>query len=312
MRVYRGIPDTPLAPLALTIGNFDGLHIAHQRMLKRLVGYARDHAYQVAVLTFEPHSLQTLAPSRAPRRLLSLDHKLRLLADMEVDVVVICRFDRVFSQQRAEDFIHNILIQRLNVRYILTGEDFRFGWRKHGTIDTLRRVNGLTVEVMPVMMRDIPGCGMVRISSSVVRTLVEQGSFAVMPAILGRRFGYTGRVLHGQKLGRTLGCPTANFRAVQRTIISGVFTSIVRGVSSYPWPAISCLGYRPTVTRGHEAVLETHLLDFQGDLYGQRLSVDILHKLRDEKRYASLDELRLVIAEDCRQARCYFTDLNIA
>jgi len=302
MRVRRTISARSQSPTALTIGNFDGVHRGHQAMLARLKDKARELGLQACVLTFEPHPLELFAPQTAPTRLTSLREKLELLAAHGVECVQVNRFNRAFASRSPQDFIGQVLLSGLNMRWLLIGDDFRFGARRAGDFALLQeasRAQGFGLEAMPTVEQ-----GGVRVSSSAVRAALAAGQLAEAEALLGRPYSISGRVVHGDKLGRQIGFPTANVQLRHnRPPLAGIFAvRTVDGEGAVRHGAAS-LGLRPTVDDSGRAKLEVHLFDFAGDLYGHHLRVDFLHKIRDERKYPDLDALKARIAEDCEIAR---------
>jgi riboflavin kinase/FMN adenylyltransferase len=302
MRVRRVIPERSQTPTALTIGNFDGVHRGHQAMLERLKDSARELGLSACVLTFEPHPLELFAPQTAPTRLTSLREKLELLAAHGIEHVQVSRFDRAFASRSPQDFIERVLLAGLGMRWLLIGDDFRFGARRAGDfslLQTASREHGFGLEAMPTVAFE--GA---RVSSSMVRAALAAGRLAEAEALLGRPYSISGRVVHGDKLGRTIGYPTANVQLRHnRPPLSGIFAvRTVDGLGCWRKGAAS-LGLRPTVENSGRNRLEVHLFDFAGDLYGQHLRVDFLHKIRDEQKFPDLAALKSRIAEDCDIAR---------
>jgi len=291
-----------LGPVALTIGNFDGVHNGHQAMLARLVAAARTRGVPATVLTFEPHPREFFAPQSAPTRLTNVREKLELLAAHGVDRVHVQRFSAAFAALAPEAFVERVLVGTLAARWVLVGDDFRFGAKRAGDFaflaDAARR-HGFDLEAMPTVSD-----GGVRVSSSAVREALARGELARAHALLGRAYSISGRVVHGEKLGRALGFATANVQLKHnRPPLGGIFAVRVHGIGASPRPGVASLGVRPTVHAAGKPVLEVHLFDFTGDLYGAHLRVEFLAKLRDEEKYADLDTLKAQIARDCVAAR---------
>ena len=302
MRVFRGLPAAADREVALTIGNFDGVHRGHQAMLARLTEAADDLALPSAVLTFDPHPREYFAPHAAPPRLSTLRNKLERFAGHGIERVYIARFDRALAGLAPEAFISDVLVRRLGARWVLVGEDFRFGKARAGDLSTLRGAERtFSVEAM----RTVAVAGE-RASSTTVRDALADGDFARAAALLGRPFTLAGRVAHGAKLGRTLGFPTANLRLKQRPPVTGVFAVRVHGVGTAPRAGVASLGVRPTVTDRGAPLLEVFLFDFDATLYGRRIVVEFLHKLRDEARFPDLDALTRQMHRDVAEAREYF------
>ena len=302
MRVCRTFSERSRLPSALTIGNFDGVHRGHQAMLARLKANARALGLPACVLTFEPHPLELFAPQTAPTRLTSLREKLELLASHGIERVHVSRFNRAYASRSPQDFIEQVLLEGLGMRWLLIGDDFRFGAKRAGDFALLQeasRKHGFGLEAMHTVA--LEG---VRVSSSVVRAALAAGRLAEAKALLGRPYSISGRVVHGDKLGRKIGFPTANVQLRHnRPPLSGIFA--VRTVDGHGVlrNGAASLGLRPTVDQSGRAKLEVHLFDFDGDLYGEHLRIDFLHKIRDEQKFPDLETLKSRIAQDCDIAR---------
>lgn len=302
MRVFRGLPAAADREVALTIGNFDGVHRGHQAMLARLIEAADDLALPSAVLTFDPHPREFFAPHAAPPRLSTLRGKLERFAAQGIERVFVARFDGALAGLAPEAFIDDVLGRRLGARWVLVGEDFRFGRARAGDLAALRgAARAFSVEAMRTVVVDGE-----RASSTTVRDALAAGDFARAARLLGRPYTLAGRVAHGAKLGRTLGFPTANLRLTQRPPLSGVFAVRVHGIATEPRAGVASLGVRPTVTDQGAPLLEVFLFDFDQPLYGRRIVVEFLHKLRDEARFADLDALTRQMHRDAAQAREFF------
>jgi riboflavin kinase / FMN adenylyltransferase len=307
MRLTHGASDAQLPPVALTVGNFDGIHRGHQAMLQRLLAGARARSLQSCVLTFEPHPREFFSAQAAPTRLTSLREKLELLEAHGVERAHVQRFDRGFASLAPESFVEQVLAKRLKARWLLIGEDFRFGAKRAGDVPLLKSLGpryGYEVEVLPAVMR-----AGARVSSSAVRAALAAGDLAGAEALLGRPYGISGRVVHGRKLGRELGFATANVQLKHnRPPLTGIYAVRVHGVGSASRPAVASLGVRPTITASGRAVLEVHLFDFSDDLYGAHMRVEFLHKIRDEEKYSDLDTLKAQIERDCEAARSFLLE----
>ena len=307
MQVYFGNPHRfGLSGCALTIGNFDGVHLGHQKMLARLRDEARARGLPTALLTFEPHPREFFAKGLPPARLSTLRDKLGYLDERKlVDRVFVYRFNHAFSRMSASDFIRTVLVKALQTRYLLIGDDFQFGADRSGNFELLAGCPDFVTEAMPSVL--VQG---ERASSTLVRERLEAGDLEAAARLLGRPYQISGRVVHGRKLGRTLGFPTANVHLPhRRPALSGVFVvsvdtpfGVVGGVAS--------LGLNPTVSDTPEYKLEVHLFDFGHSLYGQRIRVRFLKKLRDEARYETLPDLVAQIERDADQARTYLSRLQ--
>ena len=306
MQLVRGLHN--LRPhhrgCVATIGNFDGVHRGHQAILKRLRERAVELGVPGCVVIFEPQPREFFAPETAPARLTPLRDKLELLAGEGVDQVLCLSFNRRLSKLSAADFVEKVLIEGLGIQHLEVGDDFRFGCDRVGDFDFLQQAgaaHGFSVEAAQTV--EIDG---VRISSTKVRTALADADFALAERLLGRPFRMTGRVLHGQKLARQLGTPTANVQLKRRRVpLSGVYL-VSATVDGKAWPGVANIGVRPTVAGDGSAHLEVHLLDFAGDLYGRRLTVAFHHKLRDEQRFASLEALKTAINADVAAARAHW------
>ena len=310
MLVTRGACAAALPPVALTIGNFDGVHKGHQAILDRLCRAAAARSLVACVLTFEPHPREFFAPQSAPTRLTSLREKLELLGAKGIGRAHVQRFASGFAAMPAEAFVEQVLCRVLAARWILIGDDFRFGTRRAGDVALLRTLGerfGFEVETVPT----IEHAGS-RVSSSSVREALSAGDLARAEALLGRPYSISGRVVHGNQLGRELGFATANIQLQHnRPPLMGIYAVRVHGVhgaDGKPCDGAASLGVRPTIKSAGQAVLEVHLFDFDGELYRRHLRVDFLHKIRDEEKYPDLESLRAQIARDCEAARYFLKE----
>ncbi len=306
MQLVRGLHN--LRPrhrgCVATIGNFDGVHRGHQAILARLRERAAELQLPSCVVIFEPQPREFFSPDKAPPRLTRLREKLCLLEEQGVDLVLCLAFNRRLRELSAAEFVHAVLVEGLGVRHLEVGDDFRFGCDRAGDFDFLLRAGaaeGFTVEAATTIEVDGE-----RVSSTRLREVLARGDLDAAQALLGRAFSLGGRVVHGQKLGRQLGAPTANVQLKRRTTpLSGVYLVSVEldGVSR---PGVANIGMRPTVESDGRPHLEVHLLDFQADLYGRRVEVVFQRKLRDELRFASLEALKTAIDADIAAARDYW------
>lgn len=302
MRVKRDLTSVTGAPVALTIGNFDGVHRGHQAMLARLIEAADDLCLPPAVLTFDPHPREFFSPASAPARLSTLRAKLELFRAYGVATTYVARFDARLASLSAGEFVSDILERRLETRWLLVGEDFRFGRGRMGDLAFLRSATRrFSVEAMSTVSVDGE-----RASSTAVRTALSAGDLGLAAALLGRNYAITGHVAHGDKVGRTLGFPTANIALRRVPALTGIFAVHVHGLGNAARDGVASVGVRPTVTQSGKPVAEVYLFDFDGTLYGKRITVEFLHKLRDEARYADLAALTRQIGRDVREAREYF------
>ena len=284
-----------------TIGNYDGVHRGHQHMIAAVRAKADELGVPAVVVTFEPTPREFFAGPAAPSRLTRLREKLQALAQYGVDRVVVLRFDRRMQGMGADEFVQRLLVEGLGVRHMVVGHDFHFARRREGTIETLRAagaVHGFTVAEVGQFLLEGE-----RVSSSLVRDALNRGDLERATRLLGRPYRMAGRVRLGKRLGRTLGYPTANL-ALQRKVVPlwGIFAVRVSGAGLVEYPAVSSLGTRPTVN-GTDPLLEVHLFDYDGDLYGQHLDVDFVARLRDEQKFESLDALVAQMHRDAAAAR---------
>lgn len=303
MHVFRGLPPAADFPIALTIGNFDGVHRGHLAMLARLVEAADDLALPSAVLTFDPPPREYFAKASAPPRLSSIRDKILQFAARGVARTYVARFDATLASLEPEAFIEAVLVRRLGARWLLVGEDFRFGRGRAGDLATLRRhARTFSVEAMRTVTIDGE-----RASSTAVRAALTAGNLAHAGALLGRPFSIWGRVAHGAGLGRQLGFPTANLPLRRKPPVAGIFAARVHGLGGAPIRGVASVGVRPTVTDVGAPMVEVFLFDFDAPLYGRRIGVEFVHKLRDEERYPDLDALARQIEQDVATARDYFS-----
>ena len=302
MRIYRGLPARADDPIALTIGNFDGVHRGHQAMLSRLCEAAEDLRLPPAVLTFDPHPREFFARDAAPPRLNTLRQKLDVFGAFGIASTIVARFDARLASLTPVEFIDDVLVKKLNVRWVLVGDDFRFGKGRAGDLAVLRaHARTFSVEGM----RTIAVSGE-RASSTAIREALAAGDLTRAEALLGRPYSLSGRVAHGDKLGRNLGFPTANIALRQRPALSGIFAVRVYGLENGAHSGVASLGVRPTIKENAKPLLEVFVFDFDETIYGRRVTVEFLHKLRDEEKYDDLDALTHQIRADVAQAREFF------
>jgi riboflavin kinase / FMN adenylyltransferase len=302
MRLIRGIAGltAPAGRCAVTIGSYDGLHLGHQALLGRLIERSRQASLPAVVVTFEPMPREYLQPQDPPARLTSLRERWRVLQALPLDYLCVLRFDEALRNLSPQEFA-GLLARRLNAVSVVVGHDFRFGRQGAATAEVLGeagRTLGFGVEVVPAVK-----LGDERISSSGVRAALALGDFGRAALWLGRPWAMRGRVRGGERLGRKLGFPTANLALERRRCpVAGVFAVRVRGIGAAALPGVASLGTRPTVN-GSEALLETHVFDFDGDLYGREIAVEFVAKLRAEVRFDSLHALTAQIHTDAAEAR---------
>jgi len=319
MQVFRGFQHPTVAPAcALTIGNFDGVHAGHQAMLALLRAEAQRRRVPSCVLTFEPHPRDYFAkklqqPDLAPARVGTLRDKLQDLAECGVDQTVVLPFNAQLAGQQPAAFIDTVLVRGLGVRYVLVGDDFRFGAKRAGDyamLDAAGSAHGFDVARMNSY--EVHG---LRVSSSAVRQALAAGDMAQAAKLLGRPYAISGHIVHGRKLGRELGFRTLNMRfAHWKPAASGIFVVLVHGLAAQPLPGVANLGVRPSLdpsdVNGGRVLLETHCLDWPATLgaegaYGKIARVELLHKLHDERKYEGLDALTRGIHQDCDDARAW-------
>jgi riboflavin kinase/FMN adenylyltransferase len=324
MQIFRGFRHPGIAPAcALTIGNFDGVHRGHQAMLALLSAEARQRGLASCVLTFEPHprdyfAAATQRPELAPARIGTLRDKLCELAACGVAQTVVLPFDAKLAAQSPDSFIDQVLLQGLGARYVLVGDDFRFGAKRAGDyamLDAAGDARGFDVARM--QSYEVHG---LRVSSSAVREALQQGRMADVQALLGRPYSISGHVVHGRKLGRELGFATLNLRFSHwKCAASGIFAVKVHGLGPQPLQGVANLGIRPSLdpgdVNGGRVLLETHCLQWPATLgregaYGKIVRVELLHKLHDERKYPSLQALQAGIAQDCEDARALFSSTH--
>ena len=320
MKVFRGFKHPDVAPAcALTIGNFDGVHRGHQAMLALLKSEAQQRGVPCCALTFEPHprdffAARTHQPELAPARVGTLRDKLTELAHSGVDQTVVLPFDARLAAHTPQAFIDEVLVDGLGAKYILVGDDFRFGAKRAGDYALLDAVGSMQgFDVARMNSYEVHG---LRVSSSAVREALGLGRMADAARLLGRPYRISGHVVHGRKLGRALGFKTLNLRfAHWKPAASGIFAVLVHGLTEAALAGVANMGIRPSLdprdVNGGRVLLETHCLDWPEHLgpegaYGKIIRVELLHKLHDELKYDTLDALRAGITQDCRDARAYF------
>ena len=290
-----------------TIGNFDGVHLGHQAVFRNLIEQGRKLGLPSVVITFEPQPQEYFAPQQAPARLTRLREKLLAIEESGIDRVLLLEFNKRLAAMEAHDFVEQILVQRLGMRFLYVGDDFRFGRGRHGDfrmLCDLGRKRGFTVETMHTFRLSED-----RVSSTRVREALTQGDLQAAAHLLGRPYRICGRVAHGDKRGRTIGFPTANVDLHRRVSpVHGVFAVRMHGLGGESLSGVANIGTRPTVTGDPRYLLEVHLFDFAREIYGEHVEVEFVHKLRDEKRFDSFEELRRQILQDAWQARQFLIE----
>ncbi len=287
-----------------TIGNFDGVHLGHQAVLGQLAEKAAELCLPTVLITFEPQPMEYFIPEKVPARLTRFREKILALQRYSVNRVCCLSFNNKLANLSAQDFIKQVLVDKLGVKYLVVGDDFRFGLNRAGTFETLLEAGkkyGFQVVSMHTFEIDNA-----RVSSTRIRAALQKGDMSAAEKLLGRRYRMSGRVAHGEKLGRELGFPTANIHLHRHASpIQGIFVVEVFGLDEEPLQGVASVGTRPTINET-KALLEVFLLDFNQDIYGRHIQVSFLKKLRDEEKFDSLDELTKQIQQDVEQAQAYF------
>ncbi|MDP5052556.1 MAG: bifunctional riboflavin kinase/FAD synthetase, partial [Congregibacter sp.] len=307
MELLRGLTGlrSHHRPCVATIGAFDGVHLGHQTVVAQLAEQGHNYGLPTAVVTFEPLPREYLAADTAPPRLQSFRERFAALAALGVDRLLCLRFDDGLRNMSAEQFADSIFVQGLGVRSLILGDDFRFGHDREGGFSLVRSIGER--EGFATLATETLEFEGERISSTRVRNALAIGDFATSRACLGRDYEISGRVIYGRQLGRLIGAPTANIALRRESIpLAGVFAVTVGGAGLVDVPAIANVGVRPTVAAGAKPNLEVHILDGDHALYGERLQVRFLHKLRDEQRFESVDLLKAQIHQDINGARAWF------
>ncbi|MGB5831885.1 MAG: bifunctional riboflavin kinase/FAD synthetase [Thiohalocapsa sp.] len=310
MRLIRGLHnlrDRDRGCVA-TIGNFDGVHIGHRAVFQRLLERGQALGLPAAVITFEPQPMEFFAPDSAPARLTRLREKVAAIADDGINRIMLLEFGPRLAAMAAPAFVDRLLVRGLGVRFLLVGDDFRFGHNRTGDFQLLRSVGakqGIEVENLYTIKHAEE-----RVSSTRIREALARGELDQARYLLGRPYRICGRVAHGDERGRTIGFPTANIHLHRRVSpVTGVYAVLVRGIAEGPMPGVANVGKRPTFG-GTEPRLEVHLFDFDGDLYGRHLDVEFRLKLREEQRFESFDVLKLQIVRDAAAAREYLEAIS--
>ena len=304
MQILRGLYSPNTQPVALTVGNFDGVHLGHQALLQALQQAAQVRGLQTAVVIFEPHPREFFTPATAPARLTSLREKLQFFAALKIDRVHVCRFNAHFAQMTAANFIQT-LHDKLFAQFVLIGDDFRFGSGRVGDFAMMEKIaadSEFDVQAMHSVLHDG-----VRISSTAVRAALAAGQLRTAQRYLGRHYSMSGRVVHGDQVGRTLGFPTANIQVRHPHLpLAGIYVVQVHSEGLGVLQGVASLGVRPTVKHNAQPVLEVHLFEFDQQIYGKHLRVEFLQKLRDEEKYPDLATLTRHIALDVKHAKEWF------
>ncbi len=306
-RLFRDVDGGSLCPhgSVVCIGAFDGLHSGHRALVRHAVTRARALGVECVVVTFEPLPREFFSKDHPPPRLTLARAKVEGLLGLGADRVGLLRFDARLSAMSAEDFVRTLLVGRLAAREVWIGPEFRFGHRRAGDVALLQAMGselGFSADaIAPVEVQGE------RVSSTRIREALKSGDFTTTTRLLGRPYAIGGRVVRGKQLGRTLGFPTANLRFPKAPALSGIYATWVHGVGDAPWPSVSSFGTRPTVD-GVEPLLEAHLFDFAGDLYGRHIEVEFVAKLRDELKFPDLPSLTEQMHRDADQARALLSE----
>jgi riboflavin kinase/FMN adenylyltransferase len=306
MKLIRGLYNLrqPIPASAVTIGNFDGVHRGHQLVISQLKQVAGAASLPTVVIIFEPQPIEYFAPDKAPKRLARFREKIAYLKAQQIDYLLCLHFDQKLAAQSAEDFVQQILVSSLNTKHLVIGDDFHFGKNRQGNFqflkDNCERYGFMVDETVTLMIDDE------RVSSTRIRESIQQGDFEKAAELLGRPYSLSGRIAHGQKLGRKLGYPTINIKMGDKTlIVKGIFAVNVKGLDNRVLEGVASIGTRPTVN-GVDTILEVYILDFDRDVYGSSVEVNFLHKIRNEEKFDSLDELTAHIAQDTKKAKAFF------
>lgn len=312
MRVARGFAAVSLPPegCVATIGNFDGVHLGHRAVIENLSAQGQRLRLPVVIILFEPQPLEFFSPEHAPPRITSLREKLTRLATLPVDFVLLLRFDHALAESSAEEFIQKVLIDSLKIKYLVVGDDFRFGKDRRGDFSLLRQAGDQAgFEVADTGSVQVDGQ---RVSSTLIRELLATGKLDWAQRLLGQPYSICGRIVAGDRLGRRIGFPTANINLrLKKAPLQGVFAVTMTGISHRPLTGVANVGARPTVAHGQIFQLETHLFDFSGDIYGRLVEVHFYRKLRDEQRFDDVESLTKQIERDAIAARAFFKNFNI-
>jgi riboflavin kinase/FMN adenylyltransferase len=304
MHLIRGLEQ--LQPFkkgcVLTIGNFDGVHLGHRAVVQKLVRQGKSFDLPVVVMVFEPQPLEYFLRDNAPARLTRLQEKVRHFQKLGIDYLVIVRFNQAFADAEPEYFIKEILLNRLNVKFLVIGDDFHFGKARRGNFAMLKemgRINGFHVESTEPYLLDGH-----RVSSTLIRDALNAGELDTAEKLLGRAYSVCGTVEHGEKRGSAIGFPTANIQMHrEKTPIQGVFAVTMTGVDECALSGVANVGTRPTFDGGTRVILEVHLFNFDEDIYGREVEVHFKKKIRDEVRFNSMDELQRQIHKDVASAQ---------
>ncbi len=304
MRIIRGLHNLhdQIGNCVATIGNFDGVHRGHSEVVKVISRKGKEFGLPVVVIVFEPQPLEFFKPDQAPPRLTKLREKLQYLSALPVDAVLVLNFDRQLAALSPVQFIREILLDGLKIRHLTIGDDFRFGQQRKGDFSLLKETGKTSgFDVASVRSFLIDGQ---RVSSTLIREALGQGDLEKVYRLLGRNYSICGRVVHGEKRGRSIGFPTANIRVCRKkSPVQGVFAVKMKGLGGRTMNGIANVGSRPTIEGDETVLLEAHLFDFDEEIYGQHVEVFFLKKIRDEQKFSSVEQLRKQIIMDSETAR---------
>jgi riboflavin kinase/FMN adenylyltransferase len=307
-KIIRGFHNLSASPAGCvaTIGNFDGVHLGHQAVLNQLAMKGDTLGLPAVIITFERQPNEFFSPDKAPARLSRFREKVEALRCYSIQQLCVLKFNKKLAQMTAEDFVRQLLVDGLNVRYLVVGDDFKFGKNRQGDFAMLQQAgerHGFQVVNMHTFLVDN-----IRVSSTRVRQALYSGDLVLAEKLLGRPYRMSGRVAHGDKRGRMLGFPTANIHLHRRKVpLSGVYAVQLFGIDGEPIQGVANVGVRPTVG-SEKALLEVHLFDFDRDIYGEHVQIFFLQKLREEQKFADLTELTKQIEQDCQRAKAYFAN----
>ncbi len=306
--IIRGLHNLAKNPVSCvaTIGNFDGVHLGHQAVINQLAMKGSTLGLPVVIIMFEPQPNEFFASDKAPARLNRFREKAEALKSYSIDTLCVLPFNKKLSNMSAEDFIQHLLVIGLNIKYLVVGDDFKFGKARQGNLAMLKQagsIYGFHVVNMHTFSVD-----KIRVSSTRIRQALKSGNLMLAEKLLGRPYRISGRVAHGDKRGRSIGFPTANIHLHRYNVpLSGVYAVQLFGIEGEPVQGVANVGLRPTISTDN-TLLEVHLFDFDRNIYGERVQVHFLHKLRDEQKFANLAALTEQIKKDSEQARYYFAN----
>lgn len=310
LQLIRGLINLPqpFPGCVMTMGNFDGIHLGHQQIIAAVLQKAKQLNLPSLIITFEPQPNEFFSRGKAPARLTRLREKIMRFEQLGVEYVLCLRFDEALAKIEAKNFVTEILINQLKIAHIVIGDDFHFGAERMGDrklLEAMGKQYGFTVQQMATFNFNAQ-----RVSSTQIRLALKQGNLSKTEQLLGRSFGMGGRVVHGDKRGRTIGFPTANvFLCHQSIPIQGIYAVKTYGLDSKPILGVASVGNRPTVNGSHN-LLEVYLFNFDRQIYGEHIYIEFVHKLRDEERFESFELLRQQIVKDVEEAKRFFSNYS--